>query len=107
MIQLQKLFNKSYWDLTKEERVLCEENKGKGFEDRPDSYYEELVDEDYIDELDEVPAQICPVCNLETVSTDKVLAYLLNSSDNTVSKIEAQIREKFKDLKELEKFLGE
>jgi len=82
--------------LKKEEVALIEKGNSFAIED---------AFERFLEDYDEAPESICPVCSLKTISDTSVLRYLLKQDHRTREQIENEIRNKYNDLDSLRKGL--
>lgn len=62
--------------------------------------FDEMISDEGIDAL------YCPICTLENISSEHVLAYLKAKNNMSIDEIKAEIQEKFKNNQELLKFIG-
>lgn len=100
------LFDGSFYNLSDDKKDRIKAEVQKRFDARPDSYYEDIDWEEYIEEQEEVPSLFCPVCNLESISDDTVLSYILKTNNIDQNKIKDEIKNNFKNLDEVKTFLS-
>ncbi|NPV13095.1 MAG: hypothetical protein HPY57_15115 [Ignavibacteria bacterium] len=73
--------------------TLCEE----------DLDYDEIIEQhEYRYEL---PAQYCPICQMEHITTSDMVKYLLKENGKTKEQIELEMKEKFVDIDEFKHYL--
>lgn len=63
------------------------------------------IKEDFDGDIYELPAELCPICRLETIKDSDMLAYILKSQDILKGDIENEITEQFENYKEFQKYL--
>lgn len=51
-----------------------------------------------------IPSKNCPICQMEHVTDKDMVAYLLKVSETTRDKVKQEMKEKFKDYKDLKDF---
>jgi hypothetical protein len=93
--------------LTDEEQIVHAKAIKEVFDARPKEHYEDIDFEEFMEELDETPRVFCPVCNLAHLSDKIVLQYIVNTQSISVEELKETIRDKFKTLDDVKKFLGE
>ena len=67
---------------------------------------EGAIDDMYGDMLMNWPVEQCPCCQLQTVTDDDLIAYLLNCYEQTKEEVEEEMRDRFGTLANMNKELG-
>jgi hypothetical protein len=57
-------------------------------------------------DIEDIPVEDCPVCNLNHISDEIILEYILKSNKISKKEIVEQIKSKFKNLEDLKKWNG-
>ena len=102
----KELFDGRYGsDLSDEEKNLLEKSIKEVFDKRTKEYYEDIDYEELIEGFDETLSTFCPVCNLETISDETLLSYIVNTHNISIVEVKGLIRDKFKTLDEVQESL--
>ena len=102
-IDMIRAFIKSYKYATDEDKhnaVILDDDKLMEFWES-DCQHGDMGYEFHIN----VPAEHCPVCSLAEISDTIILDYILSNKKKTREFFAKQIRSKYKDLKQLQKYL--
>jgi len=91
----------SDWDLCLEDAYMFVCKNGHTVCDS--HVYKELKDK--LDDRYSTPIEFCPICNLDTLSNDLVLNYLLKESGLTKKEIEQKVKDRFGSYKLFEEYL--
>ena len=104
---IQDYTNDDYYKSRPEKQKQYIKEKQEELANIPDMDEDEIYDALREYDQNDIPASSCPICTLDHIDSSKIVSYIVKTQGKSNKEFETEIRSKFANLVELEKFLKE